>query len=314
MMYFNNKRVLITGSEGFVGQNLIDFFLKQNSYIFGLDKIKKKSDKNYISATFDLNDFKLLKKWLEDIKPDYIINLASIVGAERDFKNYDELVDINFNLIFNFYKAINQAKLTIKLFINFGSIEEYGDYGLNYCREDSWEKSNSLYSLTKTAGSRLIYMLSKNENFPAITIRPSMLFGELQRKTKFFPYLINSLKNDDDIFLTHCSQTRDLLYIKRFCQMLLQLISSENYESGEIFNISTGIEIELKEVVMHIKKRFPGSKSKIFFGAKEYRKNEPMHQRISNKKIKKIINFEINKDMIFNDMNKYIDNFNNNYF
>jgi UDP-glucose 4-epimerase len=308
-MYFKDSRILVTGCRGFVGRHLIELLLKEKALVSGIDLSDDGFGNEYELGCFSLNDYESLKKHLFRFKPEIIINLASIVSAERSYSNINELMDINFKVIFNFFRAVTELDLKIKLFVNFGSIEEYGDYGSKSCKEDFWERSNSVYALTKTTGSRMIYLLANNERFPAIAVRPSMLFGEFQEKTKFMPYVIDSLKSNNDLFLTGCEQKRDIINVNLFCSLLLKLIESGKYSLGEIYNISSGISIKFKDIVNFIKANIPESGSNIFFGAKDYRINEIMNLKVSNNKIKKIVDFRTSKEDIFEDIRKYIKNF-----
>ena len=72
------KKVLITGSNGFVGQNLISS-LSNKFDLYGLDRHQTRNlpKSNYYIG--DLGDLNLLKKVFEEIKPDVLIHLAAIV-------------------------------------------------------------------------------------------------------------------------------------------------------------------------------------------------------------------------------------------
>lgn len=308
MKFLKDKRILITGANGFVGSNLIELLSKYELKLFGIyhsNIVDFENDRLVDRFKTDITNYNSLKRVLEDIKPNIIFNLASIVTAARNYSLFRDMVEINLNVLYSFYDIL-KGKDYFDLFINMGSSEEYGDYNGIPCEENFMEKSTSPYAVTKTAGAKFVYMISKNENFPAITIRPSVLFGKYQPKDKFIPYVINSLLNNKELKLTNCEQIRDFLYIERFCKLLIDLIETKKYQFGDIYNISSGITFSLKEIVEHIKNVINPKNQKISFGKLPYRKNEIMEVSVSNKKLKGIINFQLIRKDILDDLTYYV--------
>jgi nucleoside-diphosphate-sugar epimerase len=308
MKFLKDKRILITGANGFVGKNLIELLSKYELSLFGIyhsNIVGFENDRLVDMFKTDITNYNSLKRVLEDIKPNIIFNLASIVTAARNYSLFRDMVEINLNVLYSFYDLL-KGKDYFDLFINMGSSEEYGDCNGIPCEENFMEKSTSPYAVTKTAGAKFIYMISKNENFPAITIRPSVLFGKYQPKDKFIPYVINSLLNNEELKLTYCEQTRDFLYVERFCKLLIDLIETGKYQFGDIYNISSGINFSLREIVEHIKNVINPINPKISFGKLAYRKNEIMNISVSNKKLKGIINFQLKREDILDDLTNYV--------
>jgi nucleoside-diphosphate-sugar epimerase len=303
----NKKKILITGVNGFVGRNLVEFLSNYNVVIYGVGRRPYSFNRLEKYYQFDITNYSILQSVIKEIKPNLILNLASIVTASREYDIFLKMININLNVTYYFYQIWKKYNLKFDLFVNFGSVEEYGDYPGIICKENLWEKSSSPYAVSKTAATRFIYMAANNELFPAITVRPCMLFGEYQSEEKLIPYVINSLINNQEVKLTGCEQKRDFLYIKRFCNLLLSLICSEKYECGEIYNICSGIQFTLKDIILHIQEKLGASASKLLFGRLPYRKNEIMDSSISNKKLKDIIEFNIKKSDILDDLDSYLE-------
>ena len=74
--------------------------------------------------------------------------------------------------------------------------------------------------------------------------------------------------NNEEINLTRCEQRYDYLFVKDFCKSIILLLNSEN--SG-IYNLSSNNSVQLREILLVIKDILK-SKSKLNFGALEYRK------------------------------------------
>jgi len=285
---FKNKKILITGSNGFVGRNLVEKLSEYDCYVYGIgvEDTNKNQGINYYKC--DITNHNNLKKIILDIKPNYVFNLAAIVTAARDYSLTGKMIDLHIKTLFNFYEILKEEDF-LDLFINFGSTEEYGDYDGKAFKEDFFEKSNSPYAATKTAAVHLAYMFGHNEKFPIISVRPGVLFGEYQDENKFVQYVINQLKNNNDLKMTPGEQTRDFIYIQTFIELLLELIQSNDYSFGDIYNIASGESLSLKEFVLTLKDILK-SESKINFGALEYRENEIMNFNVSIEKLKNTIN------------------------
>jgi nucleoside-diphosphate-sugar epimerase len=285
--FFKEKKVLITGSNGFVGRNLVERLLSLGSFVLGLGTKEKSLTPGIKYKRTDVTKRENISELLKDFDPDVVFHLAAVVTAKRDYSLFPRMLDLHVNVIMHFYQELS-IRHWKGLFVNFGSAEEYGDYnGLPYT-EDLFERSTSPYGVTKTAGSRLAYMLGKNESFPIITVRPGVLYGKYQSSDKFPAYVEEKLKNNEPLILSKCEQTRDFMNVDDFITNLLRVIASERCDYGEIYNIASGTSITLRDYVEK-QKRDLNSNSEIRYGELPYRKNEIMEFNISIEKVKRII-------------------------
>jgi len=286
LAYFNNRKILITGSNGFVARNLIEELKTSDCIIHGID-ISENANRNIEFHTCDLTDPKAFTAVLSEIEPHFIFHTAAIVTAERDSSLLSDMLKLHCETINNIFNALKESQ-ELKLVVNFGTTEEYGDYNGKPFAEDMLERSLSPYAVTKTAGIHLACMLGKNDAFPVISVRPGVLFGRYQPETKFIPYIIKQLKNNDPLELSPCRQTRDFISVRSMIQILLELTASEKYTIGEVYNIASGRSWQLKEVVEMTKKAL-NSSSDIEYGALPYRRNEIMEFNVSTEKINALI-------------------------
>lgn len=296
------EKVFLIGGSGFIGKNLVNQF-RQNYEVHVIDKF---IDEKFFSERPEVNTLKL--DLVEDQvpcdypSPEYIINLASIVTAERNFALFDGLISSNLKVLLNLYERFKNDK-NLKLFIQFGSSEEYGNEGSPF-KETMRECPNSPYALVKQLTVNTALMLHSNYGFPAMVVRPGNLFGKYQNPSKFIPYVIQQLKANAPLNVTPCEQKRDFIYAEDFAWCIEQIIKNHNKAVGEIINVGSGESISLKSII-EICKNHIGSSSEINFGALPYRENEVMDLRCDEGKLSRTINQEI-KLNITNRLKEYI--------
>ena len=296
------ERLFLIGGSGFIGKNLVrclhgkytisvyDKFIDE-AYFAGYPDVKTSSielDKDRIPADTDT--------------PDFIVNLASIVTADRNLSLFDCMIASNLKVLLYLYERFKKES-KLKLFIQFGSSEEYGNEGSPF-QETMREEPGSPYALVKQLTTNTAMMLNRNYGFPIAVVRPGNLFGPLQEKSKFIPYVIESLRNDDSLNVTPCEQKRDFIYADDFAWAIDQLLEHSPKAVGEIINVSSGESISLKAIIEHCKEVI-GSTSTVNYGAIPYRENEMMDLRCSVAKLEAIIVHPIRFNML-NRLNELI--------
>lgn len=288
------KRLFLIGGSGFIGKNIVRC-LHENYIISIYDKF---IDNDYFVQYPDIKTtlMELDKEQIpSDVEsPDYIINLASIVTAERDMGLFDSMIASNLKVLLNLYERFKDDK-QLKLFIQFGSSEEYGNDGSPF-EETMREEPNSPYALVKQLTTNTAMMLHRNYAFPIMVVRPGNLFGPLQGKSKFIPYVIENLKKGQPLNVTPCEQKRDFIYADDFAWAINKLLENSTKAIGEIVNVSSGESISLKEIIEKCRMA-TCSASQINYGALPYRENEMMDLRCSVAKLESIIGQSIKFDM-----------------
>ena len=296
------EKIFLIGGSGFIGKNLVNQF--RNNY--EVHVIDKYIDEQFFSERLEVKTMKmdLVEEQVptDYHSPDYIINLASIVTAERNFALFDGLISSNLKVLLNLYERFKNDK-KLKLFIQFGSSEEYGNEGSPF-KETMRECPNSPYALVKQLTVNTALMLHSNYGFPAMIVRPGNLFGKYQNPSKFIPYVIQQLKANAPLNVTPCEQKRDFIYAEDFAWCIEQVIENHNKAVGEIINVGSGESISLKSII-EICKNHIGSSSEINYGALPYRENEVMDLKCDEEKLSMTINREI-KFNITNRLKEYI--------
>lgn len=276
------ETIYLIGGSGFIGKHLARVLSKE----YNITVFDKFIDGEYFKRfptvgtyRIDLTEEKIPETYET---PDFIINLASIVTAERDFSLFDSLVASNLKILLNLYERFKDCK-KLKMFIQFGSSEEYGK-ALSPYIETIREQPVSPYALVKQLTTNTALMLHSNYGFPAMVVRPGNLFGEGQNPSKFIPYVVQKLKSGESLNVTPCEQKRDFIHIDDFVDAIHVIIRNYSMCLGEIINISSGVSVSLKSIIENYKRELK-STSQVNYGAIPYRENEAMDLRCDTTKL-----------------------------
>lgn len=280
------QSVYLMGGNGFVGKRLA-VRLKNiyKVFVFG-----RNIDEEFFSEYPEIvcHKIDLEKETIPEAYdcPDFIINLVSVVTAERNLSLFDRLVSSNLTVLLHLFERFrNDGRL--RLFMQFGSIEEYGSCAAPF-REDQREQPNSPYGLVKQLTTNTALMLYSNYGFPVSVIRPANLFGEGQSDDKFIPYILDRLRRSEPLDVSPCEQRREFLHVDDLADCITLLLGNYEQCAGKIINIGTGQSIKLRELIEFLKRELHSS-SQVNYGALSYRANEAMDLRSSVERMSSIL-------------------------
>lgn len=158
------KRVLVTGTEGFIGTNLVSRLKKDNYEVYEVDIF-------HPSNPLDLLEGYTFRNIVEEFNPDIVIHLAAAVG--RILCDDDLIKTIDKNATMSAIIAKVCGEKNIKLFYTSTS-EIYGDFGDIEANEDTIPKlPHNLYGLSKRWGEEVCKLYVKD----LCIVRPSMPYG-----------------------------------------------------------------------------------------------------------------------------------------
>ena len=223
------KKILITGSEGFVGKNLIRYL---KNYSFEIIETKDK--------TLDL---KLNESWEKIEKCDYLIHLAGKSFVPKSWEEPGKFIENNILLITNAleYCRVNKTKLI------FLSSYLYGNCNNLPIKENAPIEATNPYALSKLLSEKLCYFYKNNFQVSNIILRVFNLYGPGQPKEYLLSKIINQVKHENIIKVDSLSPKRDYVYIDDLCSAIVKAI---NYEGNEnIFNIGSGKSYSVKEII-----------------------------------------------------------------
>jgi len=278
-----NKRILVTGGNGYLGRNLVEKLRELQAEVFVMDLHGTADTHTFI---LDITDAKAVKVAIDQIKPQIIYHLAASLDRNRNFDNFDLIYAVNTKATLNLLEALKAYEY--ENFIFTSSSEVYGDNKPPF-KETQVPQPASPYSLTKIFTEHLIETFSKTYQKKYTILRLFNFFGKNMSPQFFIPKMIKTLRNNQKFEMTEGAQKRDFLYLEDVVQALV--LTAKKSAQNDVFNVCSNVAVSLKELVVEVKNSL-NSQSEIIFGALPYRENEVWNMLGDNTKIKKELGFK----------------------
>ena len=274
------KKILILGSEGFIGSNLVQYFLKENYNVVGCDISEASKNKNIVYIPND----KKPEFWnylFTQTSPDICINAAgngsiaySIQYPLKDFEaNCYDLVCV--------LEAIRLSSNFCK-YLHISSAAVYGNPTDLPVREDGALNPISPYGWHKLQSENICREYSELYGINIAIIRPFSVYGNGLKKQLLWD-ICEKLRNSDRITLYGTgNETRDFIHINDLAKLIQIITEKDNYKC-EIYNAASGIEVSVNHVAIIMKQNFDDSKNISFSG--ETKQGDPLHWQADISKI-----------------------------
>ncbi|MBU2562392.1 MAG: GDP-mannose 4,6-dehydratase [Nanoarchaeota archaeon] len=250
-------KILITGASGFIGANLVHRLIKENEIHIlvrensNLWRIKDLlNHPNLKKHIIDILDYEKLKELFKEVTPTIIIHTA-IYGGYPYQKDTKKIIETNFNGTVNLLEA--SKDLEYRWFINTGSSSEYGEKNLPMNESDLLEP-NTEYGVAKSAATLYCSHFAKKHKKPIITLRLFSPYGYFEEENRLVPYITKSCLKNKEIQIGNPFAARDFVFIEDVINAYMNVLNSERVFYGEVFNIGSGKQHTIGEVVENILK------------------------------------------------------------
>ena len=270
-MKLNGKRILVTGSSGFVGKNLVEELKRQDADVLTLT--------DHDGRRIDIRDQQRVEAIINEIKNiDIVYHLAAITSVPFSFENPRETYDVNVLGTLNILelcRSCNADKIV------FASSYVYGQPQYLPIDEKHPLQPTNPYARSKILGEELCRAYNTDFGVKCIILRPFNIYGVGQNKNFLIPSIIDQLRYGK-IELKDPEPKRDFIYISDVIDAYVK--AGEFKGDFEVFNIGYGKSYSVKEIVDKIIYLY-GKDVKVKYSG-ERRKNEIMDTIANTKKAK----------------------------
>lgn len=252
-----NKKVLVTGADGFIGSHLTELLLEEgyevralsvyNSFNYWgwLDDIKHPR-LDVVSG--DVRDAAFCRHITQGC--DTVFHLAALIAIPYSYVAPESYVDTNIKGTLNMCQAALDHN--VRRLIVTSTSEVYGTARYVPIDENHPRQPQSPYSATKIGADAIAKSFYNAFNLPVTIARPFNTYGPRQSARAIIPTIITQIANGvREIKVGDLSPTRDFNFVKDTCRGFLAIARAEGVE-GEEINIATGTEVTMKQTLMKI--------------------------------------------------------------
>ena len=247
----NGKTVLVTGSPGFIGANLVLRLLKEmnsgtivsldnmNDYYdpklkqYRLSLIEKAAESSPVRHVFirgSIADKALVDRVFAEYRPTVVVNLAAQAGVRYSIDHPDAYIESNLIGFYNILEACrhsyDRGAKDVEHLVYASSSSVYGgNKKVPFSTEDKVDNPVSLYAATKKSNELLAHSYSKLYNIPSTGLRFFTVYGPAGRPDMFYYSATQKLVQGETISIFnygHCK--RDFTYVDDIVEGVLRVM------------------------------------------------------------------------------------------
>ncbi len=252
----HNRTILVTGTAGFIGANLVMKLLGSldGAAIIGLDNmndyydvsikeyrlaeieklVKARSNNAWKFVHGSIADKTTIEQIFTEYKPDIVVNLAAQAGVRYSITNPDIYIESNIIGFYNILEACRRNPVEHLVYASSSSV-----YGSNkkmpYSTDDRVDNPVSLYAATKKSNELMAHAYSKLYNIPSTGLRFFTVYGPAGRPDMAYFSFTNRLLNGETIkIFNHGNCKRDFTYVDDIVEGIVRVMErAPKKKSGE---------------------------------------------------------------------------------
>ena len=276
----NNKTILVTGSPGFIGANLVIRLLREmnggqvisldnmndyydpalKEYRLGLiEEAAKTSPTKHIFFKGSIADKALVDQIFTEYKPSIVVNLAAQAGVRYSIDHPDVYIESNLIGFYNILEACRHNPVEHLVYASSSSVYR-SNKKVPFSTDDKVDNPVSLYAATKKSNELLAHSYSKLYNIPSTGLRFFTVYGPAGRPDMFYYSATQKLVAGKTIqIFNYGNCKRDFTYIDDIVEGIIRVMQGApekiNGEDGlplppyAIYNIGGGTPENLLDFI-----------------------------------------------------------------
>jgi nucleoside-diphosphate-sugar epimerase len=269
-------RYLVTGGAGFIGSHLVHTLLEGGANVRVLDNFSTGKRENLAGLTDrfnggrfevhegDLRDRALVRNAVRDV--DVIFHEAAFVSVPESMEKPQDCFDVNVVATVGLFDAARGAG--VRRVVIASSAAVYGESDALPLEETTPTQSLSPYAASKRTGEMYAQLYTQAFGLDVVALRYFNVYGPRQRPDSMYaaavPIFVRRLLDGKPITIFgDGGQTRDLVNVRDVVRA--NLVASEHPDApGQVFNVCTGQETRLLDLLEVLYDLFPNALEAVF--------------------------------------------------
>ena len=298
-MQLRDRRVLVTGADGFIGSHLSEMLVKAGAQVRALCLYNSFNSWGWLEDVDCVKDMQVVTGDVRDPhfcqtltqKIDVIFNLAALIAIPYSYIAPDSYVDTNIRGALNICQAA--LKSEVGRVIQVSTSEVYGTAQYVPIDEKHPLQAQSPYSASKIGADAIATSFHNAFDLPVIIARPFNTYGPRQSARAVIPTIISQLASGaTQVRIGDTRPTRDFNYVLDTCKGMLELAICDA-AVGQVVNIGSNQELSVGDLFHKIRSLMRSEATLI---AEEQRMrpeaSEVQRLRCDNTKMKALTGFE----------------------
>lgn len=268
-LHAQSRTWLVTGCAGFIGSNLVEFLLKHDQKVVGLDNFStgyghNLDDVRVLVTADQWRRFELIEGDIRDIGVcaravagvDHVLQQAALGSVPRSVDDPISSNDSNVNGFLNILVAARNAR--VKSFVYAASSAAYGDHPGLLKREDEIGKPLSPYAVTKYVNELYAEAFARCYGFRSVGLRYFNVFGKRQDPEGAYaaviPKWIGAMCAGKDVVINGDGSTsRDFCHVANAVQANMLAAMLPGPRASGVYNVAVNATTSLIQLFRYIK-------------------------------------------------------------
>jgi NAD dependent epimerase/dehydratase len=260
-MTWQGKKVLITGSDGFIGSHLAERLVELGASVRAmvlynsfnswgwLDRVEQDKREHLEIVAADIRDPYRIQDLMNTVE--IVFHLAALIAIPYSYRSPDSYIDTNVKGTVNVLQAAKHCG--VKRVIHTSTSEVYGTAQFVPITEEHPLVGQSPYAASKIAADQFAVSFHRSFDLPVTIVRPFNTYGPRQSARAIIPTVITqALSGKKVIHIGNTRPTRDFTYVTDTAEGLIK--AAEHEEAiGKTLNLGSNSEISIGALVDKIR-------------------------------------------------------------
>jgi nucleoside-diphosphate-sugar epimerase len=277
-------RVLVTGSQGFVGRHVMSYLASHGFEPIGTD----------VSAGADvvgsIVDMSFVNDQLSRLDFEAIVHLAGIADIKKTIEDPYTCYEVN---CFGTLNALELgSKKEVKRFLYPSSANVYGAPKKNPVTEEHAMDPRVPYDYSKVVGENLVMSYYKSKGVPVAMTRAWLLFGEFDHPSRAVPFFVRKFLKNEPVGLFNSG--RDVTapsHAVNFAKLVAKILE-EDAAVGQAFNFGGAETLSIRELAERVKRLTHSDSELQMLPPRSQAETDPQVSYPSTEKMKRLLGYE----------------------